>query len=154
MKRSIIVEIISALLILLFVYTATSKLLEIEKFQATLSKSPLIGPNAVFVSWLLPITELVVAFLLFIPKSKSYGLYASAGLMTVFTVYLGYMLASASKLPCSCGGVLKNMTWTQHLLFNIFFTLLSVWGILLQNRIKSDETAQGSAGHLKAKYSI
>ena len=43
MKRSTIVEIISALFILLFVYTAVNKLLEGAKFEDMLSKSLLLA---------------------------------------------------------------------------------------------------------------
>jgi hypothetical protein len=146
MKRATIVEIISALFILLFVYTATSKLLEVAKFQYTLTKSPLIGDYAVLISWALPITELLITILLFAPKTRLYGLYASAAIMSLFTLYLGYMLAFTPNLPCSCGGVLKNMSWNQHLVFNIVFTALAITGIWIQrkrpNQNQKEELAQ------------
>lgn len=131
MKRSTMVEVISALFILLFVYTASTKLIEVEKFQYTLSKSPLIHDYASAVSWLLPISEILVALLLLLPKTKLWGLYSSAALMVSFTLYLAYMLAFTPKLPCSCGGVLQQMTWSQHLVFNVFFTGLAFAGVWL-----------------------
>jgi hypothetical protein len=54
--------------------------------------------------------------------------------MTAFTLYIGYMVSFAEKLPCSCGGVISKMTWNQHLVFNIFFTLLSLLGVILEKR--------------------
>src|SRR5215217_6858645 len=119
MKRQITIEIISSLLILLFVYTASSKLLALDSFKSVLSKSPLIGEKAFFIAWALPVTELIVSLLLFIPGTRLWGLYGSAILMTAFTTYLGYMIAVSPHLPCSCGGVLKQMTWNQHLVFNV-----------------------------------
>jgi len=135
MKKQSIVEIISALFILLFVYTALSKLYDPAKFTWALGNSPLIKGAKEFITYALPITELIVAALLFIPRTRKIGLYSSLGLMTIFTLYIGYMIAFTPKLPCSCGGILQQMTWTQHLLFNILFTLIALMGVLLQRKI-------------------
>ena len=131
MKRSTIVEIISALFILLFVYTGTSKLFEGVKFETLLRQSPLIGNYASIISWFLPISELVIVLLVVFPKTKLFGFYCSGILMAIFTLYIAYMMAFAAKLPCSCGGVLKHMTWKQHLVFNIFFIFLAIWAVRL-----------------------
>ncbi len=132
MKRNLIIEIISSLLILLFVYTAISKLLDFTHFKTVLHGSPLIGGKAAIVALALPITELLVALLLFMPRTRLWGFRGSLALMTVFTIYLAYMIAFTPHLPCSCGGVLKQMTWTQHLVFNIFFLLVSLTGLVMQ----------------------
>jgi hypothetical protein len=145
MKRKLIIEIISSLLILLFVYTAISKFLDYTSFKQVLSKSPLIGSQGAIVAIALPVTELFIAALLFMPRTKLWGLYSSFALMALFTLYLGYMIAFSPNLPCSCGGVLKQMTWNQHLVFNIFFTLLAFAGIVLnrkQSKRKQEEQAQ------------
>jgi putative oxidoreductase len=123
-----VIEIISALFILLFVYTALSKLSEQGKFKWALGESILLSNYAGTIAWALPTVELLVALLLFIPRTRLWGLYASTVLMVIFTIYLGYMIAFDPKLPCSCGGVLQNMTWKQHLIFNVFFTLLAGTG--------------------------
>jgi len=130
-KRSLIIEIISFFFILLFVYTAGSKLVNLEGFRSVISYSPIIGQQAAVVSWLMPITELLIALLLVIPQTRRIGLLVSAVLMLLFTLYVSYMLASMSKLPCSCGGILKQMTWPQHLVFNIVFTLVAFTGYRL-----------------------
>jgi putative oxidoreductase len=134
MKRSTVIEIIAALFILLFVYTATSKFFEFASFKYVLSKSPLIGNMAPAVAWGLPIVELLISLLLFIPRTRRLGLWASFGIMVLFTGYLGYMIYFTPDRPCSCGGVLKQMTWKQHLVFNIGFTLLALLGLWLQRR--------------------
>jgi hypothetical protein len=134
MKRNLIIEIISSLLILLFLYTALSKLLDHTAFKNVLSKSPLIGGKAAVVALALPITEGLIASLLFFPGSRRWGLWGSFAAMTIFTLYLAYMIMSTPNLPCSCGGVLKQMTWNQHLVFNIFFLLLSLTGIVLERK--------------------
>jgi uncharacterized membrane protein len=134
--NSWLVEIVAAVFILLFVYTALSKLHDQDTFQTVLTKSPLIGQNANYVSWLLPMTELIVAALLLIPKTKIIGLQVSFLLMCVFTAYIIYMLHFTPKLPCSCGGVLKNLSWREHLALNAFLTILALLGIFLSTKNK------------------
>ena len=134
MKRNLIIEFIGSLLILLFVYTAISKLLDYTAFKNVLSRSPLIGEKAGIIALALPIAEVLVAVLLFVPRTRLWGFYGSVALMSVFTLYLAYMINFTPKLPCSCGGVLKQMTWNQHLVFNVFFVALSVTGLVLERK--------------------
>lgn len=131
-----IVEIIAAFFIILFIYTAINKLSAISQFQNVLSKSSLIGNMAYPVSWIIPISELAIVVLLFFPATRSAGIYSSLFLVTAFTIYLVYMLAFASWLPCSCGGVLSQMSWKQHILFNISFILLALVAILIRPKHK------------------
>jgi len=108
MKRNLIIEIISSLLILLFLYTALGKLLDYVAFKNVLNKSPLIGGKAAVVALALPITEGLIASLLFFPRSRLWGLWGSFVAMTIFTLYLAYRIIFTPNLPCSCGGVLKQ----------------------------------------------
>ncbi|HUZ58725.1 MAG TPA: MauE/DoxX family redox-associated membrane protein [Hanamia sp.] len=135
-KKTIVPDIISALFILLFVYTALTKLIQHESFRAVLSQSPLIGINATILSWVLPILELFTATLLFFPTMRKWGFASSLILMLLFTCYITYMILFARDLPCSCGGVVSAMTWTEHLIFNIFFTALSAIGLRFTFRNK------------------
>ncbi|HUC82975.1 MAG TPA: MauE/DoxX family redox-associated membrane protein [Flavisolibacter sp.] len=109
------------LLILLFVYTASSKLLAIKKFELVIAQSPLLADTASVFSVAVPIIELLIAILLVIPKWRFAGLLASFFLLLAFSLYIAYMLLFASHLPCGCGGVISGMSWSQHLLFNLFF---------------------------------
>jgi hypothetical protein len=136
-NKAVITDIISALFILLFVYTATTKLIDHDNFKAVLAQSPLIGKTANILSWLLPILELFTAMLLFIPSIRKWGFASSLILMLIFTLYMSYMISFAKNLPCSCGGVISLMTWSQHLVFNIFFTTLAaiaLW-LTLKNKL-------------------
>ena len=135
-KKKIVADIISSFFILLFVYTATTKLLDHESFRAVLSQSPIIGSKAEILSWVLPVLELFTAMLLFIPSYKKYGFISSFILMLLFTGYVGYMILFSRNLPCSCGGVISQMTWPQHLIFNIFFTALAAIALRLTLRNK------------------
>lgn len=133
-NRNTIVEVISALFMLLFLYTALSKSHDITRTINVVKKSPLLSNYAALTSWAVVGLEYVTVVLLFFPKSRKIGLYLSLILMGAFTIYIGYMMAFVPDLPCSCGGVISKLTWKQHLFFNISFTLLSVLGIWLYRK--------------------
>lgn len=127
-------DAISAALLLLLLYAAFSKLADHTAFTFLLSRSPLLHPFAGTLAWLLPAIELAIAVLLFFTVTRLTGLYAALLLLSSFTVYLGYVLLFSSDVPCSCGGVLKQLSWPQHIVFNGFFILLSVIGIVLYRK--------------------
>ncbi len=132
MRKKLGLDIICVLLIMLFVYTAVSKLLDLRSFELYLQLIPLLGGYSRLFAWVLPVTELLIAIALITPYSKLAGLYGSFLLMIIFTLYLAYLLLfHGGNLPCSCGGVLQQMGWTGHLVFNICFTILAGAGILL-----------------------
>ena len=132
----ILIECISALLILLFVYTATSKLIAHNSFVFTLSQSPLLQQYSIPLSWAIPLTEMLISCFLFIPRLRKTGLLFSAFLMTAFTIYISYMIAFTPRLPCSCGGVIKSLTWKEHLLLNISFIVIAVFGWIMIKKNK------------------
>lgn len=125
-------DVIVFLFMVLFIYAAATKLLEYDLFRAQIGKSPLITKYAGVLAWLVPGIELVVAVMLFIPRVQLAGLYASFSLMFAFTGYIAFILWFSPYVPCSCGGILSSMGWTEHLLFNICFTLLAIAGIVLK----------------------
>lgn len=125
---------------LLFLYAASSKLLDYEKSELQMSKSPIITDFAFILVWLVPSTEIIIAIMLVIPRTTMLGLYATLGLMSMFTAYIIAILYFTDSIPCSCGGVLEKMSWDQHLIFNIFFMILSVTAILIQTKIHEKKT--------------
>jgi uncharacterized membrane protein YphA (DoxX/SURF4 family) len=133
--RIIIQEIICSLLVILFVYTGSSKLLDYEKFRFELGRSPFLQGLAPFIAWALPIGELIIALLIIIKRTRLLGTSMSFFLMALFTGYIWMMLHDAHDLPCSCGGVLATMSWNDHLVFNAVFTVLALVAMLIQGRI-------------------
>lgn len=131
-----LIECISALLILLFVYTAASKLLAHNSFVFTLSQSPLLQRYSIPLSWIIPLTEILISCFLFIPRLRKTGLLFSVILMTAFTIYISFMIAFTPTLPCSCGGVIKSLTWKEHLLLNISFVVMALFGWLMIKKNK------------------
>ncbi|MEL1254086.1 MauE/DoxX family redox-associated membrane protein [Flavobacterium sp. DGU38] len=131
--KSVTAESICLLYILLFVYAAVSKLLDFENFQVQLGQSPLLSAYALWVSWMVPIIEIIIVLLLIIPKFRSLGFLAAFNLMAMFTVYIFIVLHYGSFVPCSCGGILEKMSWNVHIVFNIVFVLLAALAIVLRN---------------------
>jgi uncharacterized membrane protein YphA (DoxX/SURF4 family) len=134
MKRSIIVEIICLLFIILFVYAALNKLTDVEKFRVQIGQSPLLTSIAWWVAWVIPISEILISLMLAISPLRLIGLYAAFSLMVMFTGYIIAILNFSEYVPCSCGGVLEKLGWTEHLIFNIGFTLLGMAGIVLHSK--------------------
>ena len=112
-------------------YAATSKLLDYETFTLQLAQSPLLSAYAGIIAWSVPGLEILIAVFLVLPRFRKIGLYASFFLMVLFTTYIYIILNYADFVPCSCGGVLEEMTWGQHLLFNFVFILMAAGAILL-----------------------
>lgn len=131
MKRKFVVEIISFLIIFLFVYAALNKLMDVEKFQDQISQSPLLTDIAWFVSWFIIICEVSISIILTIYQFRLIGLLAAFSLMLMFTAYIISILQSIEQIPCDCGGVLESLEWAEHLIFNVAFILLAVTGIVL-----------------------
>ncbi|WP_457126819.1 MauE/DoxX family redox-associated membrane protein [Mucilaginibacter sp. HD30] len=142
MKTKQLLAFIAALLILLFVYTAVSKWLDFEQFKMQLYSQALPRVLATELIWTLPGIEIITALLLLFERTRSFGLYLSAGLMLVFTGYIALVMANFfGRTPCSCGGVIRSLGWKAHLFFNLFFLLLSVTGIVLANRERRNARA-------------
>ncbi|OQP64198.1 hypothetical protein A3860_22175 [Niastella vici] len=134
LRKNTVIEIICSLLILLFIYAALSKVSDYDRFTVQLSKSPYVTAYANLIAWAIPAIEILISFLLVIKKTRLIALYASFFLMSLFTVYLITMLNFSYYIPCSCGGVLENLSWHQHVVFNVFFVAISAAGVLMQHK--------------------
>ncbi|HEY8895884.1 MAG TPA: MauE/DoxX family redox-associated membrane protein [Niastella sp.] len=135
MKRKIIIEIISSLLILLFLYASVSKWLAFKLFIGEMNNQPFPNWMTPFLVWSIPFIEVLIAVGLIFEKTRVQSFYASLIVMLAFTIYTVAILLHAFKyIPCSCGGVIRKLTWPQHLFFNLFFVGISILGIILKKR--------------------
>lgn len=132
MKKAILTESIVALLVLLFLYAAFSKLFDLDQFRAGLGKQPLPQWLKLALLWLLLPAELATAVLMVPARTRLAGLIAFTVLMALFTGYIAAVLLHWFPwVPCTCGGVISRLSWGQHLLFNLFFLSLGILGIWL-----------------------
>lgn len=130
-RQRVVLEGIIFLCVLLFAYTAFSKLIELPRFLGQIRSAPFIGPYSGTVIWAVPVAELMVAMLMTWPRTRLVGLYLFVGMMAAFTAYIIYIIRYASHIPCSCGGVLEAMGWGDHLVFNSLFILIGSGALLL-----------------------
>lgn len=127
-------NIICYLIAFLFCYAAISKILDFENFQVQLAQSPLLSAFAGFISYAVIIVELTLAFYFCLPHFQKLALYCSLGLMSAFTIYIYLILHYSDFVPCSCGGILEKLGWTEHLIFNIIVVLLLLTAILVSEK--------------------
>jgi uncharacterized membrane protein YphA (DoxX/SURF4 family) len=127
-------ETISLLFVLLFLYTAVYKIIDFANFRAVIGQSPLITRFAPYLAVFVPLAEIVISGLLIFSRWRIIGLCASFALMLLFTFYIVILLNLHSHLPCSCGGIIQEMSWQQHLVFNIVFLLLALTGISIYKK--------------------
>jgi len=138
-KRNVPV-IVAYLFLILFLYAAISKLLDYETFTVQLAQSPLLSAYAGFIAWAVPGLEILIAVLLTIPKYRILALYAAFTLIVMFTAYIYIILNFSDFIPCSCGGVLEKLSWTQHLIFNIVFIILAGVAVFFADRYSAKKT--------------
>lgn len=132
MKKQFFVELSAFAYILLFSYAAASKLFDMNKFEVQMKLQPFNDALVPFLMWAIPISLITIVLLLLVPRYRITGLKLATVLMTIFTFYiflatLGYF----KDPPCTCAGVIGDLTWGQHLWFNMAFWVLGLLAVLL-----------------------
>jgi hypothetical protein len=131
--RDRLVFCICLICISLFLYTAYSQIVDHQRFFKGLSKVAVVGGFALYISWLVPVAEVLISILLIIPITYKWGLCGFAGLMILFTGYILSMVLWAKKLPLHSGGAAEKLSWTQHIWFNLAFIVIAVFALWLSN---------------------
>ena len=133
MRKKVITEIISSLLVLLFLYASLSKFFDFRHFIGQMNNQPFPNWMTPYLVWSIPSLEIAITVALIFEKTRTPGLYASLILMAAFTIYtVAILLRFFGRIPCSCGGVIEKLTWQQHLALNLFFVAIALAGILLR----------------------
>lgn len=130
--RNKIVIFSTYLLIILFLYASINKISTLGKFQYELAKSPLVpyGYNMI-ISYITIGIEILLSIFLSYTSTRKLGLLFSFSLMLFFTIYIYYLLTYSYFIPCSCGGILNDLSWEWHILFNAFFCLIALISYIL-----------------------
>lgn len=120
------------LIVIMFTYAAISKVADFSNFKLQLRKSPVLSQFSSYISVIVPIIEIIISILLIssLAKYRILGYYMSWFVLSVFTIYLLFLLSSSYNIPCSCGGILGNLPWDVHIYFNLFFIIISGIGVL------------------------
>jgi hypothetical protein len=141
MKKDLAADLIVTLILMMLFYAGFSKYFDFEGFQRAMRNQPFPSWFSSVLVIILPPVEIIVAFFLARERTRLYGLIATVVLMTAFTIYIiAILLHLFPNVPCSCGGIIRALTWQWHLLFNLFFLSLAIIGLritIIQNHLKS-----------------
>ncbi|MDR7128105.1 putative membrane protein YphA (DoxX/SURF4 family) [Algoriphagus sp. 4150] len=127
---TVLAEGAALLLAALFAYTAVSKVYDWSGTRMAMYNQVFPIWIADIILYVLPLVELGVAVLLLVPGWRKIGLLLSVILLSLFTGYITLVwLGLTERVPCSCGGVLSSLGWGEHLVFNLVFLGMAVWGL-------------------------
>lgn len=134
-QREILIILISVIFVMLFVFVSVDKWKHFSTFQKNMHNQPINGSLASFLVNTLPATEFITAILFFFSRTRRFALWLSTILMAVFTGYVALVIANQLEyIPCSCAGILQNLSWKSHLLLNIGLLLAGILGLVLYYR--------------------
>jgi Methylamine utilisation protein MauE len=138
MKRKLIIEIISALLIVFFLYNAISNYLQIQSLKNLLA---FYTTDISGIAWTIIVVEAIIVLLLFIPRTRLAGLLTALLLI----LYAGYTVLRTPHFPHDFGGILNNLSSKQHILIYSLLVLLAIVGVWLkikERRYKLSPTSE------------
>lgn len=139
-RKLVIIEVICAVLILLFLYAAMSKVLSPDAARHDMLNQPFPRWFTRKMVWLIPGVELLLVVLLIFEKTRDFGLWGSFCLLLIFTLYAVLILLKVFPyVPCGCGGVIRHLSWPQHLLFNLFFTGIAGFALVMRRQLQKSK---------------
>lgn len=131
--KNVLIEILIFFPTLLFIYTPFSKVFQWDQYQDSMMAQPLAVWFKTALIYILPVLELGATMLMTRSKTRVIGLYAASSLLLMF---IGYILLIKlhffRKVPCTCAGVFRHMTWNEHLALNI--VMLGFIGVIFYLR--------------------
>lgn len=135
---SVIMTWLHGSIFVLFLYSAVNKTLKFDGFVNELDKSIFFGNlNTTLMAAVIVALEYVIPALLFFNSSSKLGYMLSFFLLAIFTIYIVLLFKFSPYLPCSCGGLIESLSWSQHLLFNLIFMAISGFLIFKDSSTKS-----------------
>jgi putative oxidoreductase len=131
------IEISVYLLALLMIVTAGSKIADLDKFAGQITNQPFDNRFTDLLTYGVPAAEIILVIGLLWPSTRLFGLYGTAVLLTIFTIYIALVTFNFyDRVPCGCAFAFEKLSWPQHLMINLFFTLLSYFAIAMIKRTK------------------
>jgi hypothetical protein len=132
--RQLTTELVASFYVLLFLYTAIMKLRNPDAFSSNMYQVPLLRPVSNMLAVSLPVVEIMISLILIIPRTRLLGIWLATSLMGIFSIYIIYIFYTMNDLPCSCGGIIQQMSWKAHLIFNLILFILGTSCLVMQKR--------------------
>jgi glucan phosphoethanolaminetransferase (alkaline phosphatase superfamily) len=128
MKTDYLVKSFSFMLVLLYCYASTAKLINPRFFRDVMTISPNTRSFVSVLWWAIPVLELSIAVLLIIRQTLFIGFTVSGVLMAG---YVYAMLTFRFYAPNILGGFLNHVPYRPHVMINLILLIISVGGVLL-----------------------
>lgn len=126
-------RVLSSLLILIWIYTGLEKLLRFEQSHKAFHNQTFPVELAEFLSYAVPISELLLALLLLFSVTRWWGYLGSILLLTVFLTYVGLIWVGAfPRVPCNCAGIIESLGWAEHFVLNLGLIGVAVFGLSME----------------------
>lgn len=139
-RKNLLTEASAIVIALVFVYTAGSKVLDMEATRNAFMNQPIPKWMAMGLVYIIPSVEFVSGILLLVPKARKIGFGIAVVLMGLFTGYVALVLTGIfGRIPCSCGGIVSTLGWSEHLVLNIVLLALAVGGFKGEGGRRKDE---------------
>ena len=126
MKKYKLDQYCIVLIIMLLAYSSINKVLNYNAFQIDISRQP-FNYEIRHTMILIPYIEFLIAVMLVFDKTQMIGLCFSSILFSIFLLYtIAALMKWFKEVPCPCGGIIKGLTWPEHLILNVFLLSISL----------------------------
>lgn len=126
MKKSILVEVISAVFILIFFYNALDAFINLQSVKNLLRILPFTYNKYVFIAWGIVVVQLLIAVLAFFHKTRVAGFIVAIGWSLCVIAYLLY----TPRWPHEFAGVYNYLNFKQQLILSAGTGLLALYAII------------------------
>jgi len=135
MSTKALVKLIAVALAVLFAIAAVDKLEDYAKFHLQLQRFPVHQSVLYAEAWVIPVTELIVAVFLLVPVTRLKGLFASLFLLSLYTLYLVFMLETRFYCNCNCGEPFQSLSLKMHIALTLASVFVTGVGVVLSGRL-------------------
>ena len=145
--KKIIYHIILITLMALWIPISLDKFINFGLFRSAMIQQPFADQLGIVLSYTLPPVELAAGLLFISPRMRPSAFKLSSLLMLAFVTYVGLAVLNVwGKIPCGCGLIFNQLSWTAHLWLNTGFLVISLFGLWLELNLSK---AQYSDNHIK-----
>lgn len=131
--REFVVQMITYMLLCLWVVVASRKLFDYSAFRQAMLDQPFEDKYGIILSYLLPLIQLGTALLFIFEKTRRYGFFLTILLMIAFSWYITLVLKRTwGFIPCYCT-LEFPLDWKGHLWINGIIALIAITGLLLDS---------------------
>lgn len=140
--REFVVQIITYMLLCLWMVVASRKLFNYSAFRQAMLDQPFEDKYGIVLSYLLPVIQLGTGMLFIFQKTRRYGFLLTILLMIAFSWYITLVLKRTwGFIPCYC--TLEFPTdWKGHLWINGIIAVFAIVGLLLDSKRKRANTCE------------